>query len=162
MQLLLYFILALVLLCGLYINLIGAPGLWLMVFGTLAYAWMTGWQFAGWKSLLTVTILAGLAEVFEIIVAGAAARKAGASRAGLWGAIIGSIIGGILFTGLITIPIVGTVFGVCMGTFVGAIIGEMAAGTQGGDSLRIGLGAAKGRLMAIFVKLFFGCAIVGV
>jgi uncharacterized protein YqgC (DUF456 family) len=155
-----YLILSLVLIGGLYINLIGAPGLWVMVLATAVYAWATHFAYAAGRTLLTIVLLALAAEVVEFIVAGRGARKAGASRAGVWGAIIGSIVGGILFTGIIIFPIISTIFGVCLGAFLGAIVGEVLAGSNAGQSLRVGWGAAKGRLMAIFTKLAFGCAIL--
>lgn len=156
---LLYILLAVVLIGGLYINLVGAPGLWVMVLATAIYAWLTHFAYAAGRTLLTIVLLALAAEVVEFLVAGRGAKKAGASRAGIWGAIIGSLVGGVLFTGIIVFPIVSTIFGVCLGAFMGAVVGEVFAGSNAGQSLRVGWGAARGRLMAIFTKLAFGCAI---
>ncbi|MDB5355618.1 MAG: hypothetical protein JWN24_2071 [Phycisphaerales bacterium] len=156
-----YILLAAVLIAGLYINLVGAPGLWLMALGTIIYGLVTHWKYVGWKSVVAVLVIAGLAELAEFVVAGAHAKRAGASRRGLIGAIVGGIVGAIFFTALIPVPVLGTIFGVCLGTFLGAILGEVIGGTQVGSSLRVGVGAAKGRLLGILTKLLFGCILLG-
>jgi uncharacterized protein YqgC (DUF456 family) len=156
-----YILLAAVLIAGLYINLVGAPGLWMMVGGTIIYGLATHWRYVGLKSVVAVIAIAGLAELAEFVVAGAHAKRAGASRRGLIGAIIGGIVGAIFFTAILPIPILGTIFGVCLGTFLGAILGEVMGGTQVGSSLRVGVGAAKGRLLGILTKLLFGCILLG-
>src|SRR5205807_6907828 len=71
---------------------------------------------------------------------------------------LAGIVGAIFFT--IPFPILGTIFGVCFGCFLGAIVGEVWGGTEVGDSLRVGLGAAEGRLLGIVTKLLFGCTIL--
>jgi uncharacterized protein YqgC (DUF456 family) len=160
---LVFLLLAAILLAGLYITLLNAPGLWVMALATLLYAWLTHFQYVGWISLAVIFLLAGIAELIDTLASGAAAKRAGAGKAGVFGAIIGGILGGIFLT--ISIPFapgVGTILGVCLGTFVGALIGEMAAGTELGLSLRAGVGAVKGRLIGMFTKLLFGCVILGI
>ncbi|HWE02179.1 MAG TPA: DUF456 domain-containing protein [Tepidisphaeraceae bacterium] len=157
---LLYALLAVALIAGLYINLLGAPGLWLMVVATIVYAIVTGGAYVALKTIGAAIVIAGLAELVEFLVMGAGARKAGASRRGVWGAVIGSVVGGIFFAAIIPIPIIGSIFGVCFGAFVGAIVGELWGGTEVGASLRVGFGAAKGRLFGILTKLTFGIAII--
>lgn len=155
-----YILLAVVLLGGLYLNLLGLPGLWVMVLGTILYALATHFSYAGSKTIIATLLLAGAAELAEFIITGRSAKRAGASRAGLWGAIVGSIIGGIFFTAIIPVPIVGTVFGVCLGTFLGALVGELLLGSEVGVSFRVGLGAAIGRLAGMLTKLGFGVTIL--
>lgn len=162
MTFLLYILLAAVLLVGLYINLVNAPGLWVMVLATLLYAWATHWNYVGWRSLTAVVSLAGIAEVIYTVATGAAAKRAGAGKAGIIGAVIGGILGGIFLTISVPVPAVGTILGVCLGTFLGALVGEMAVGSELGNSLRVGVGAVKGQLLGMFTKLLFGCVILGV
>ena len=88
-----YLILVVVLLVGLYINLVGAPGLWVMVAATLGYAWVTHWNYAGFATLATIIVIAGIAEILEFFASGAAAKRAGASRRGVIGALIGVTLG---------------------------------------------------------------------
>jgi uncharacterized protein YqgC (DUF456 family) len=156
----LYLLLAIILIGSLYLALIAAPGLWVMVIATIIYAILTGGITVGLKTVFTIIIIAGVAELLEFIVMGRGAKKAGASRRGLWGALIGSVIGALFFT--IPLPIIGTIIGVCLGAFVGAIVGELWGGTEVGTSLRVGYGAAKGRLFGIFTKVLFGCVIIAI
>jgi len=160
MEWILYFILAGILLVGLYVNLIGVPGLWLMVLATLGYSWATKWQHSGWKTLIAIIILAGIAELFEFMASGTAAKRAGASRRGMIGALIGGIAGALLLT--VPLPIIGTIVGVCVGTFLGALVGELTIGKELGGSVRVGVGAVIGRILGTLTKLFFGCMILGI
>jgi hypothetical protein len=155
-----YLILVVVLLAGLYINLVGAPGLWVMVAATLGYAWATHWNYAGFRTLATIIVIAGIAEILEFFASGAAAKRAGASRRGIIGALIGGIVGAIFLT--IPWPIIGTIIGVCIGTFLGALTGELTVGKELGGSVRVGFGAVAGRLLGTFIKLLFGCTILGI
>ena len=84
---LLYLLLAAVLLAGLYINLVNAPGLWVMVLAAAGYGWATKWNYIGWRTLALIVGLSLVAEAIEFMASGAAAKKAGASKAGVIGAI---------------------------------------------------------------------------
>jgi hypothetical protein len=157
LHLLFYILLAATLVGGLYIILMNFPGTWLMVLGATIYAVATKFEFIGFKTIIAAVVIAGIAEVVDFFAGAAGAKKAGASRRGLWCAVIGGIIAGLFLT--IPFPVIGTIIGVCIGTFVGAIVGEAWAGSSVNDSLRIGLGAAWGRLLGILAKLLFGCII---
>ena len=155
MDWLLYLCLLIALLFGLLITLMTLPGLWLMLAATAGYAWLTHWSYIGWRTLTVLLVLALTADFLETAAAGAGAKRAGAGRRGLWGAIIGGILGGIFLT-FIPIPIVSTLIGVCFGTFLGAMIAELSSGREVGRSAIIGVGAATGRLKGTFLKLGFG------
>jgi hypothetical protein len=155
-----YLILAVVLVGGLYLTLLNMPGLWVMVAATAIYAALNHFAYAGIKTLIAIAVLALIAELVDLGAAGAGAKKAGASRRGLWGAIIGGFVGGLFLTGLVPIPVVGTLIGICLGTFAGAIAGELTSGSQVTQSVRVGVGAAWGRLLGILSKLLFGCIIL--
>ena len=156
----LYYILLLILLVvGLFVNILGLPGLWLMVASYGAYAWAT-WSrdYVGISSLITIIVLALLAELVEFIAGAAGSKAAGGSKRGMAGAIIGGIAGGIAGTPIF--PVVGTIIGACFGSFAGAFLVEAAIGRTREDSIKIGLGAAKGRFMGIVAKLAFGIAML--
>src|SRR5690349_3719736 len=124
---------------GLFFTLLGLPGLWLMVGAVAGFAWLTGFdRYVGWPGIIAVLSIAAVAEILEFVAGSAGAKKAGASRRGMIGAIVGAIIGAIFFTGLLPIPIVGTVFGVCFGTFCGAALVEMGVVGNAGHAGRIG------------------------
>jgi uncharacterized protein YqgC (DUF456 family) len=70
------------------------------------------------------------------------------------GGIIGGIVGGLLLSFIL--PVVLTVVGVCFGSFIGAATFEMLGGEPAEHSLRVGLGAAKGRFLGVIGKLSIG------
>jgi len=143
---------------GLFLTLLGLPGLWLMVAAFAGFAWVTTLgHYVGWASLVTVLVLAMIAEVLEFYTGSAGAKKAGASRRGMIGAMVGALVGGFLFT--IPVPVLGTIFGVCFGAFVGAALVEMGIVGDAGHAGRVGWGAAKGRFFGIVLKLGFGLVI---
>jgi uncharacterized protein YqgC (DUF456 family) len=152
----LYLILLAVSLAGVGIVVVNLPGLWLIVASLGVYVLLTHHEFASWRTLLAMLIAAAVAEYLEFTSSGRSARRAGASRRGIWGGILGSIIGGIALTGLIPIPILGTIIGLLVGAFAGALIGEFSGGTHIGKSLEIGASAAKGRAAGLAIKFIFG------
>jgi len=141
---------------GLVLAAFTLPGLWLMLAAAAGYAFLTHGDYLGVKTLVTLLVLAGGAEVAEFFLGGAGAKQAGASKWGIVGGIVGGILGGLFLTGLIPIPILGTVIGICLGSFAGAFGVEIAMGRPVLQSVQIGYGAAKGRLYGIFSKVAIG------
>jgi uncharacterized protein YqgC (DUF456 family) len=156
-----YLALIALLFCGLFVNLLGLPGLWLMVGAHAAFGWATGWNaYIGRPSVIATVVLAGIAEVVEFVAGAAGSKAAGGSKRGMIGAIVGGLLGGFFLTFLVPIPILGTVVGVCVGTFIGALVVELMVGKEMGKSTEIGIGAAKGRFLGILAKTAFGIAIL--
>ncbi|HLL89273.1 MAG TPA: DUF456 family protein [Tepidisphaeraceae bacterium] len=152
-----YVALWVLMLTGLFLNVLGLPGLWLMVASLAAYAWATGWNvYVGWPAQLALLILALGAEAAEFVAGAAGSKAAGGSKRGMVGALVGGLVGGIVGTGLIPVPIVGTIAGACIGSFIGAGAVELMIGRTKEDSAKIGWGAAKGRLLGIVSKSMFG------
>jgi uncharacterized protein len=150
----LYVVLLLVSLVGVVITAVNLPGLWLIVASLGIFELLTHHVYASWRTLLAMLIAAAIAEYLEITSSGRSAKRAGASRRGIWGGIIGSIIGGIALSPLF--PIIGTVIGLLLGAFVGALVGEFSGGKEIGASLKIGAVAARGRFIGLLIKLVFG------
>lgn len=151
-----YISLLIILLTGLFVNIIGLPGNWIMILAVVGYGWVTDWGYSGWWTLGILLFLALLAELVEFIAGGAGAASAGGTRRGIAGAIVGGILGGFFLTFLLPIPLLGTIVGACAGAFLGAMIVEYAIEPDVTKSLLIGWGAAKGRLWGIVSKLLFG------
>ena len=152
-----YIALFALLLTGLFVNLLGLPGLWLMLASALGYALVTGWnRYVGWPSLIALLVLALVAEAVEFVAGSAGAKKAGGSKRGMLGAIVGGLLGGFFLTFLVPVPILGTIVGVCVGTFLGAWGVELMVGREMDQSVQIGFGAAKGRLVGTLLKTLFG------
>lgn len=151
----LYYILLLLLsVAGLCANILGLPGLWLMVACHAAFGLLTGWDlYVGWQSVGTLLGLAALAEVVEFAAGAAGSKSAGGRKRGMIGAIIGALVGGIL--GAPLFPPIGPVVGACAGAFLGAAALELTDGELK-QALRVGVGAAKGRFYGIVIKLSIG------
>jgi hypothetical protein len=143
-------------LCGIVLAAFTLPGLWLMVAGAGVYAWLTKGNFIGWRTLVALLVLALIAEIAEIFIGGAGAKKAGGSGWGIAGGLIGGIIGGIFLTTVIPIPVLGTVIGICLGCFAGAFAVELLMGQSLTQSVKIGFGAAAGKLGGIVGKVGIG------
>jgi len=154
-----YLILLVLMLAGLFISILGLPGLWLMVGAVWIYAWITGvGVYVGWVTLWTVFGLAVIAEIVEFVAGAAGARKAGGLQRSVVGAIVGALLGGI-FLSFVPIPVISTIVGVCLGAFLGAAAMEFTGHGDVGQSMRVGAGAAQGRFYGIVAKLAFGILI---
>jgi uncharacterized protein YqgC (DUF456 family) len=105
-------------------------------------------------------VLAGLGELIEFAAGAAGAKRGGAGRRGMIGALIGGIVGALLLTPFIPVPVVGTLIGAIIGTFIGAVLGEVTGlepKTVRG-SMKPALGATIGRVAGTVGKM--GTAIV--
>lgn len=151
-----YAVMLVVVVAGLFLNILGLPGLWLIVVGAIAYAWGFGFELIGKWSLLAIFGLAVLAEIVEFVAGAAGSKQAGGSKRGMAGAIVGGLVGGIVGTGLIPIPVVGTIVGSVLGTFAGAYVVEFGIGREHGEAMWISYGAAKGRVWGMVWKSVFG------
>ncbi len=164
MDWLLYIALAFTLVFGLFLNIIGLPGLWLMVAAHAAYAWATWPRYAGWESLIAMLVLALLAELAEFLAGAAGSKGAGGTYRSAGGAILGGIVGAIVGQIFIPIPVVGAILGACLGSFAGAASLESTHLKQDVETTtmhwqragRVGWGAFKGRLAGILLKSAFG------
>jgi len=151
-----YILLLIVQIVGLVLTLFQMPGLWLMLAGTCVFAWGTnarGYVAVHW--LVVLLLLALLAEVVEFVAGSAGAKKAGATKLAMFGAMVGGIVGAIAGT-FIPIPIVGTIFGACAGSFLVAMAIQWMQHGEVHHSMRVGVGAAKGRFLGIAGKLSIG------
>jgi uncharacterized protein len=155
-----YVLLLLFLLAGIFITLMGLPGLWGMIAAAILYAWYTAGHYVGLWTIVTLFALAAVAEAIEFLSASAGAKKAGGSRRAAWGALIGGLVGALILS--IPIPIIGMTIGLCIGVFVGALIGEMTVHDDTAQGVRVGLAATKARLYAIVIKLLFGVAMLAI
>lgn len=157
-----YLLLLLLCVCGLAVNVLGLPGLWLIVASTITYAWITGLAHIGTWGVIALFGLALLAELVEFLAGSAGAKAAGGSKRGMAGAVVGGLVGGIVGTAVIPIPVIGTIAGAVIGSFAGAAIVEYAIGRTADHSFRVGIGAAKGRFWGIVSKTAIGLVMTAV
>lgn len=126
----------------------GAP----MVFaGLVLAAWAEDFAHVGPITLTVLAVMAALTYVADFLAGAFGAKKFGASRRAVFGAMLGAMAG--IFFG---IP------GVLLGPFIGAFIGELSARTGLKTAGRAGFGAALGLAMGIAAKLALAFAMVGI
>lgn len=126
------------------------PGPVFVVAGALVWALATNFETLGAGRLAVLGALAALAFVLDLVVGAVGARRYGASRLGMAGAILGTLVG--LFFGPVG-PIVGCV--------VGAVAGELLRGADLARSVRSGAGAVIGLVAGLAVDLLVTIAMIG-
>ena len=153
-----YYILALLLvLAGLAgIVLPALPGLPLMFAGMLLAAWAGDFQHVGGWTLAALAILTLVSVSVDLLASAAGAKRVGASRLAVLGALAGTVVG--LFFGLV---------GVFAGPFVGAVAGELIArrGVSGrdlGHATTVGIGTWFGLFIGMVLKLTLAFAMIGI
>ncbi|HEY0007147.1 MAG TPA: DUF456 domain-containing protein [Tepidisphaeraceae bacterium] len=158
-----YGVLAVAIIAGWLLNILGLPGLWLMVIAHIAFGLATGWNVhVGWWSSIVLVLLATMAEIVEFVAGAAGSAKAGGSKRGMIAAIVGGFVGGIVGSIAIPVPIVGTIIGAVLGSFVGAAMVERLIEADTDRAISIGVGAAKGRFYGIVIKSGFGAVMAAV
>jgi uncharacterized protein YqgC (DUF456 family) len=150
---------ALGIIAGLALDLVGLFGNW-VILGTAAAAWLcTGFHHFGVWTLLSLTALAALGEVLEMIAAGYGAKKFGGGKGAMVASLVGCIVGAIV--GTPWFPVVGTLIGAVAGAFGGAALYELLIVKKtAGASIQTGVGAALGRIAGVAVKLGLGLAML--
>jgi uncharacterized protein YqgC (DUF456 family) len=105
----------------------------------------------GWKTIVALVLLALLSYVFDFLGSYFGAKYFGATKWGMFGAILGALVG--LFFGLI---------GLFVGPVIGAIVGEVIAGKRMIDAGRAGWGSLLGNIGAMLAKLIIGLAMISI
>jgi len=128
------------------------PGSPLILLGAFIYAWYTDFTVITWGVLLILFVLTLLSQMVEYLATIIGAKKYGASRWGIAGAVAGGFIG--FFA--------GGIFGIIAGPFFGALAGELLYGRTIGISMKIGFGTLVGFIGGAIGKLIIALAMVGV
>jgi len=138
---------------GLLLIVFSLPGNWI-----IAAAGLFGPALGlGWAPLGILLAAAAVAEALEFVVGAGFTRKAGGSKASMWGTILGGIVGAILLTPFFPVPILGTLLGAALGAAGGAVGFELMFAKQEADRLlSIGIGAFFGTLFGKGLKLAIG------
>ena len=151
-QALLYALAALLVLVGLAgVVLPALPGLPLVFAGMLLAAWVGGFQEIGVFPLVVLGLLTLVSFVVDFWATAHGAKRVGASRKAIVGAVLGT------FAGLFFVPI-----GLFVGPFVGALVGELLHGRELGAAAKVGFGTWLGIVLAIVLKLGLAFAMLGV
>jgi uncharacterized protein YqgC (DUF456 family) len=129
------------------------PGNILIFAGTLVYGIWAGFQDV---TLWLLGILAAIsigAQILDYVAEAYGAKRFGATKYGMWGAIMGGIVG------FMTLNIVGLVLGILLGAVIPEVI-------WGGHSLKgalkVGWGSLLGFLGGTLMKFILGLVVIGI
>ncbi|HVR80512.1 MAG TPA: DUF456 domain-containing protein [Luteimonas sp.] len=153
----LYYLIAVVLvLVGLIGTVLPAlPGLPLIFGGMLLAAWAGGFEQIGVATIVVLGLLTLLSLAIDFWATALGARRVGASRLAIIGAVLGT------FAGLVFGPI-----GLFVGPFAGALIGELLHGRRLdprrlGQATKVGAGTWLGIVFGVVLKLTLAFAMIG-
>ncbi|MDH5824383.1 DUF456 domain-containing protein [Luteimonas sp. RD2P54] len=132
------------------------PGLPLVFAGMVLAAWAGGFAEVGAAALVALGVLTLLSVLVDFWATAMGAKRVGASRTALVGAVVGTFAG--LFFGIV---------GVFVGPFLGAMAGELLhrrrVDPRGfGHATRVGAGTWIGIVVAVALKLMLACAMIGI
>lgn len=151
LEIALYVLAALLMLAGLAGAVLPAlPGIPLLFGGIWLAAAVDGYRHLGWWWLLGIALLGALGMAIDFVAGTLGAKRVGASRQALWGAVLGTFAG--MFFG---VP------GLLLGPFVGALLGELLAGQSVLRSTHVGVGTWLGLLFGTLAKLVVSFAMLG-
>jgi hypothetical protein len=151
-QTLSYVVAALLVLAGLAGVLLPAlPGLPLVFAGLLLAAWTGGFEQIHVATVVVLGLLTLVSFAVDFWATAHGARRVGASRKALVGAVLGT------FAGLFVFP----PFGLFAGPFVGALLGELLHGRELRQAAKVGFGTWLGIVLAVVLKLGLAFAMIG-
>jgi uncharacterized protein YqgC (DUF456 family) len=129
-------------------GLAGAP---LILAGLVLAAWAENFAYAGLWTIVSLTLLALLTYGVDFWAAIFGAKKFGASKRAVAGALLGVVVG--IFLGL---P------GVIFAPFIGAVIGELSAQRSAPQAVRAGIGATIGLVLGAALKIALAFTMIGI
>jgi uncharacterized protein len=118
------------------------PGIPLIFGGLWLIAGVDHYRHIGLGWLLGIAVIGAAGLTLDLLAGALGAKRVGASKQAVWGALAGTLIG--LFLGL---P------GLLLGPFCGAVLGELAAGNSVLRSTRVGLSTWLGLIFGTIIKL---------
>lgn len=120
----------------------GIPGPIAVFAGMLLAAWIDHFSRVGWVALVVLGALTAAALAIDTVASVVGARRVGASRPALIGALVGTLVG--LFFGFV---------GILVAPFVGAVIGELSSRPHVPSAVRVGVGTWIGLAVGAFAKI---------
>jgi uncharacterized protein len=151
-----YLIAAALVLIGLIGTVLPAlPGLPLVFAGMLLAAWAGGFEQVGVATVVVLGVLTLLSLAIDFWATAHGAKRVGASRLAIIGAIVGT------FAGLLFGPV-----GIFVGPFAGALVGELLHGRRLGigplgQATKVGAGTWLGIVFGVVLKLTLAFAMIG-
>lgn len=126
------------------------PGLPLVFGGMLLAAWAGDFEQVGGWMLVLLGVLTVLSLGIDLLATAMGAKRVGASKLALLGAVVGT------FAGLFFGPI-----GLLAGPFIGALAGELIHGREVRKATRVGFGTWLGILVGTVLKIGLAFAMLG-
>jgi len=120
----------------------GLPGIPLVFVGLLLGAWIDDFAYVGRTTLLVIGVLALCGAGVEIAASALGAKRVGAHRRAVFGAVLGALVG-VFFA----LP------GIVLGPFVGAVIGEFSVRGNLARAGRVGVATWLGMLLGGAAKI---------
>jgi uncharacterized protein len=126
------------------------PGTIIILAAALLHRMMLGPEKSvGWGTITVLVFLTVAAYALDFLSGYFGAKYFGATRWGMFGALLGALIG-----------IVFGIVGLFVGPVIGAILGEFIAGKRMIDAGRAGWGSLLGNLGAMIGKLFIALVMI--
>ncbi len=126
------------------------PGLPLIFAGGWILGAASDYQLVGVSSVVILALLTAIGVAIEFLAQILGAKKAGATKAGLWGAVIGMVLG--LVTGI---------WGLVFFPLIGAVAGEILAGRDMMKAGAVGIATWIGMAVGLGVKLALAFTMTG-
>jgi uncharacterized protein len=127
------------------------PGAPLVLAGLVAAAWAEHFLYVGVPTLVLLAVLTALTYVIDLITSALGAKRVGASKYAIWGAVLGGVVGA--FFGIA---------GILLGPFVGAVAGELGAGRTVKQAGRAGVASWIGFVVGTLGKLALLFTMIGI
>jgi len=137
---------------------LGIPGTFIIAGLTLLEGLLTQFIHVTPGTVIVLFVIAVGLEGVEYLLTALSARKYGASRAGILGALFGAVAGAIL--GSAVVPVIGTLLGTLAGAYAGAVLMELLRSSSSQAAFRAGLGAFLGSASGKVVKMIGGIFMV--
>lgn len=149
----LWLVLAAVLVCiGVAGSVLPAlPGVPLVFAGLLLAAWAEDFERVTWLTLVVLGLLTLISFVIDFAATALGAKRVGATKLAVLGALIGTFLG--IFLGL---P------GLILGPFIGAVAGEMLSHGRMQQAARAGFATWMGLIFGTLAKLALVFTMLGV
>jgi uncharacterized protein YqgC (DUF456 family) len=127
------------------------PGTALVLAGAVLGAWIDDFTRVGWGTIAVLTALAIVSWVLDYVAGLLGAKRAGASRLAIVGALLGTVAG--LFMGFI---------GIFFMPLVGAAIGEYLDRRDEMRAMRVGIATWLGIMVGMVAKVVIAFMMIGV
>jgi uncharacterized protein YqgC (DUF456 family) len=139
------------LLAALPLQVLGLPGIWILVADAFFLRWVAGPDWIGTYTVISLAFMAFTGEVLELWTAAAGARTSVHIKGGVAASILGALVGGIL--GAPVLFGLGAIPGMAAGAWVAVFLAAMFNGYSPGLAIGAAYGALVGRLKGTAAKI---------